>query len=203
MESLPNPAPDDPLPFAQQWLDEAAATVPTNPWAMALATVAPDGRPSVRYVLLKNLSAAEGFLVFFTNYRSRKAAELDAAAAAAGTFYWPDAGRQLRFEGRIERSPESESDAYFASRPRASQLNAWASEQSHPIDSPASMTAQLEARKTEFADRSQIPRPAEWGGYRLIVETVELWVAGDDRFHQRLHYQRLPDHTWSSTWLQP
>jgi len=203
MQSLPNPAPDDPLPFARQWLDEAAASVPTNPWAMALATVAADGRPSVRYVLLKELSVTEGFIVFFTNYRSRKATELDAAGVAAGTHYWPDAGRQLRFEGRVVRSPESESDAYFASRPRASQLNAWASVQSHPIESPDAMTAQLEARTAEFANESQIPRPAGWGGYRLHIESVEFWVAGVDRFHQRLRYQRLPGRDWSSIWLQP
>ena len=203
MESLPNPTPDDPLPLARQWLDEAAVSVPTNPWAMALASVAPDGRPSVRFVLLKDLSTAEGFLVVYTNYSSRKAAELDAAGAAAGTLYWPEAGRQLRFEGRMERSPESESDAYFASRPRASQLNAWASEQSHPIESPASMTAQLEARKAEFAGESQIPRPPGWGGYRLHIDAIEFWVAGEDRFHERLLYERPAAGDWSSTWLQP
>ena len=130
------PRPEDPLPLAARWLEDAKASVPKNPWAMALATVSAEGRPTLRYVLLKALSTAEGYAVFFTNYGSRKAADLDSSGRAAGALYWPDAGRQLRLEGRAERSPEAESDAYFASRGRVSQLNAWASEQSRTIDSP-------------------------------------------------------------------
>jgi len=203
MESLPNPAPDDPLPLAKEWLADANASVAINPWAMALATVAADGNPSVRYVLLKELSEDEGFLVLYTNYGSKKAAELDATGLAAGALYWPEAGRQLRFEGQVERSPAAESDAYFALRPRPSQLNAWASEQSRPIDSPAAMDQRLEMRRAEFAGQPSIPRPPGWGGYRLLIESVEFWVAGEDRFHERLHYRRLPDQSWSSRWLQP
>lgn len=203
MESLPNPAPDDPLPLAKEWLADANANVAINPWAMALATVAADGNPSVRYVLLKELSEDDGFLVFYTNYGSKKAAELDATGLAAGALYWPEAGRQLRFEGQVERSPAAESDAYFALRPRPSQLNAWASEQSRPIDSPAAMDQRLEMRRAEFAGQPSIPRPPGWGGYRLAIEAVEFWVAGEDRFHERIHYRRLPDQSWSSRWLQP
>jgi pyridoxamine 5'-phosphate oxidase len=203
METLPKPPPDDPLPLARRWLAGAADTVETNPWAMALASVSPEGQPSVRYVLLKDLSESEGFIVFYTNYGSRKAAELDSGGRGAGVLYWPDSGRQLRFEGRVARSPAAESDVYFASRARASQLNAWASEQSRPIESPDAMTARLEARDAEFAGMSAVPRPSHWGGYRLFVEAVEFWVSGPDRFHERLRYQRPDGGGWSKTWLQP
>jgi pyridoxamine 5'-phosphate oxidase len=203
MENLPNPPPDDPLPLARRWLEDAADTVATNPWAMALASVAPDGQPSVRYVLLKDLSETGGFIVFYTNYGSRKAAELDSSGRGAGALYWPDSGRQLRFEGRVVRSPAAESDGYFTLRARASQLNAWASEQSRPIESPDAMTARLEARGAEFAGGSPVPRPPHWGGYRLFVEAVEFWVSGPDRFHERLRYRRPDGGSWSKTWLQP
>jgi pyridoxamine 5'-phosphate oxidase len=191
------------LPLARQWLSEALARVPRNPWAMALASVADNGRVSLRYVLLKELSEAEGHIVFYTNYGSRKAAELEGAGCGAGALYWPDAGRQLRFEGTVQRSPEGESDAYFASRPRASQLNAWASDQSQPIDSPDAIGARLEMREAEFASRPEIPRPAWWGGFRLKLDAVEFWVEGRDRFHERLRYQRNADRCWTSCWLQP
>ena len=203
MESLPRPAPADPLPIAGKWLTEAATSVPKNPWAMALATVSADGHPSVRYVLLKDLSPTEGFIVFFTHYSSRKAVELEARGAGAAVLYWPTVGRQLRFEGRIERSPDAESDAYFSSRPRASQLNAWASEQSDPIKSPDAMTGKLEVHRARFANEARIPRPRGWGGYRLYLDTIEFWVEGPDRFHERLRFERSPDGTWSSLWLQP
>ena len=170
---------------------------------MALATVSPEGRPSLRYVLLKSLSTSQGYAVFYTNYGSRKAAELQANARAAGALYWRDLGRQLRLEGRAERSPESESDAYFASRARLSQLNAWASEQSQPMASPAAMSAQLESRTAEFARRDPIPRPLHWGGYRLQLDAIEFWVEGSDRFHERLRYERSRDDAWTSRWLQP
>ena len=203
MESLPRPAPEDPLPLARQWLADARVRVPKNPWAMALGTVSASGRVSVRYVLLKALSVADGFAVFYTNYGSRKAVEIEATGSAAGALYWPESGRQLRLEGRIERSPESESDAYFATRARPSQLNAWASDQSQPVGSPDDMNARLEQRQREFADRSVVPRPAGWGGYRLHIEALEFWVEGSDRFHERLHYRRAPDGRWSHRWLQP
>jgi len=203
METLPRPAPRDPLPFARRWLDEAEASTPKNPWAMALATVSAEGRPSARYVLLKALSESEGFIVFYTNYASRKARELDATGLAAAVLYWPDAGRQLRFEGPISRSPATESDAYFASRPRFSQLNAWASAQSRPIDSPDTMAAQLETAAGRFPDRTAIPRPEGWGGYRLGIDAVEFWVEGQNRFHERLRYERGARGDWSVSWLQP
>lgn len=203
MVTLPRPAPAEPLSLAEQWLLEAEAAVTRNPWAMALATVSAEGRPSVRFVLLKALSKADGFIVFYTNYGSRKATELDASGTGAGALYWPNTGRQLRFEGRIERSPAAESDAYFATRPRLSQLNAWASEQSRPIEAPERMAERLAERSDEFGPAATIPRPPGWGGYRLFIDAIEFWIEGADRFHERLRYERGPTAKWSSTWLQP
>ena len=203
MSELPRPAPDDPLPLARQWLDEAERSVAKNPWAMALATVGAAGAPAVRYVLLKELSLAGGYIVFYTNYESRKAKELEATSAAAAVLYWPDPGRQLRLEGRIERSPAAESDGYFASRPRASQLNAWASEQSRPIASPELMDARIAALQAIFPDDAAIARPSSWGGYRLHIRAIEFWSEGQDRFHERLRFERQQGGDWSSAWLQP
>jgi pyridoxamine 5'-phosphate oxidase len=156
----------------------------------------------VRFVLLKSLSIDHGFIVFYTNYGSRKAGELDATGLAAGVLYWPETGRQLRFEGPVERSPEAESDAYFATRAKLSQLNAWASAQSQPVASPDAMAARLATRQREFDDCETIPRPGHWGGYRLRLDSIEFWVSGDDRFHERLRYRRAGS-GWSSQWLQP
>jgi pyridoxamine 5'-phosphate oxidase len=202
MQALPRPAPEDPLPLAAKWLDDAARDVGKNPWAMALATVGASGRPSVRFVLLKSLSTSGGFLVFFTNYGSRKAAELDAGGFAAATMYWPDSGRQLRFEGAVTRSPAAESDDYFASRPRMSQLNAWASRQSQPLEDADQLSRQLAAREAEFGG-STVPRPPVWGGYRLAIDVIEFWLEGADRFHERLRYRRDSGDRWSWAWLQP
>ncbi len=202
METLPRPAPDDPLPLAARWLADARACVPKNPWAMALASSGPGGRPAVRYVLLKALATDAAYLVFFTNYGSRKAPELE-ANGGAGALYWPAAGRQLRFEGTIERSPAAESDTYFASRARLSQLNAWASAQSQPIGAPEEMAARLDELAARFPEGGPVPRPDGWGGYRLHIEAVEFWAEGADRFHERLRYERRADGHWQPAWLQP
>lgn len=210
MASL-TPAPEDPVRTAAEWLGEAAAVQKRNPNAMALASVAADGRPSVRMVLLKEL-APDGFAVFYTNYESRKARELSATGRAAGVLYWHDLGRQVRFEGPVVRSPDAESDAYFATRPVASQVNAWSSEQSRPL---ADLAA-LERRAAQVAGThppgQALPRPHFWGGFRLWLEAVELWVEGRDRFHERVRYERTlaarDAHTFATgqwTWqrLQP
>lgn len=193
--SLPIPAPADPLPTMAQWLAAAVATGRRNPNAMALATSDSAGRPSVRMVLMKEL-APRGYAVFYTNYGSRKALELEASGRAAGAMYWEDLGRQIRFEGLVVRSPTAESDAYFASRPWRSQLNALVSEQSRPLAD----TRDLEARAARVAaahgsapdQPPAVPfsRPAGWGGYRLWLDAVELWAEGADRFHERLRYTR-------------
>lgn len=194
---LPTPPPDDPLPVAIRWLAEAAASGRRNPNAMALATVSAGGHPSVRMVLLKELAPA-GYAVFYTNYGSRKAGELDATGRAAAVLHWDDLGRQVRLEGAIVRSPADESDAYFASRAWRSQLNAWASEQSRPIDDPDELERRAAAKARQLGGvpdappprGGQLPRPAFWGGYRLWLDAVELWVEGADRFHERLSYRR-------------
>ena len=135
---LPASPPPDPLPLVARWIEDAVALGSRrNPTAMALATVSQGGQPSVRIVLLKSLSTEQGYCVFYTNYGSRKAHELDATGRAAATLHWDSLGRQLRFEGRVVRAPAAESDAYFRLRPWRSQLNAWTSEQSQPIAAPA------------------------------------------------------------------
>jgi pyridoxamine 5'-phosphate oxidase len=195
---LPTPPPTDPLPLAIGWLAEASARDRRNPNAMALATASSAGRPSVRMVLLKELTPA-GYAVFYTNYGSRKAAELDATGRAAAVLYWDDLGRQVRLEGAILRSPADESDAYFASRAWRSQVNAWSSEQSRAIDDPEELERRAATKAKELGVQApgesplpgrSLPRPGFWGGYRLWLDTVELWAEGADRFHERLCYRR-------------
>ena len=175
----------DPLRQFATWFDEAAAAGAAVPEAMALATATRDGRPSVRMVLLKGFDE-RGF-AFYTGYESRKGQELAENPQAALLFHWP--GRQVRIEGRVELLPAAESDAYFASRPRASRLSAIASRQSEVL----SGREELEVRVAELAERfadAEPPRPARWGGYRLVPEAYELWQHRDDRLHDRLRYRR-------------
>lgn len=198
MASLPN---EDvlggPFPLLRRWLHEAADAVPKNPNAMALATVGSDGRPAVRMVLLKDVAAEQGYVVFYTNYRSRKARELERYPWASGALYWAELGRQIRLEGRVTRSPDDESDAYFASRPFHSQLNAWISQQSEPLAEGDDLAARAAAKSRELgvpwpaedAPRD-VPRPPFWGGYRLWCDRVELWSEGAGRFHERVEYVR-------------
>lgn len=216
---LPEPLPDDPLRWAEAWLDIATTReVQRNPNAMTLAT-ATDGRPAARVVLCKRFVADPGYLVFFTNYRSRKMAEIDANADVAVTFHWDALGRQVRIEGRACRSPAGESDAYFSTRSRGSRLGAWASDQSRPIASRDALVAQLEERAAELGvtpagdgGRADIPRPPHWGGVRVWARAVELWLEGDDRLHDRARWTRALDAAgehayapgpWSGTRLQP
>jgi pyridoxamine 5'-phosphate oxidase len=211
MASLLIDPPEDPVTAAAQWLREAEALGRRNANAMALASVDEQGQPSVRMVLLKEL-APLGYAVFYTNYGSRKSGELLATGKAAAVLYWHELGRQVRFEGPIVRSPAYESDAYFASRPLASQANAWSSEQSRPLLDVAALEERAaKALGSAPADRS-LARPEYWGGFRLWLETVELWVEGRNRFHERVRYQRPLDardaHTfepgqWSWQRLQP
>jgi pyridoxamine 5'-phosphate oxidase len=186
------------LSVAIRWLGEATQSGRRNPNAMALATVDGRGRPSARMVLLKDLSPA-GYAVFYTNYGSRKAGELDATRRAAAILHWDERGRQVRFEGAVVRSPAAESDEYFASRPWRSQLNAWSSEQSRPIEDPADLDRRATAKAREFGVATPgdspppgrtLPRPEFWGGYRLWFDAVELWAEGANRFHERLRYER-------------
>jgi pyridoxamine 5'-phosphate oxidase len=221
---LPDPAPHDPCALIERWLADAVRGAgQRNPTAMSLATSTSTGRVSARMVLLKSVSA-EGYGVFFTHYESRKAQELAANPRAAAVLHWDLLGRQLRFEGPIVRAPAADSDLYFATRPWRSQLNAWASQQSQPIDSPEALDrrAQSHARALGLpdplnADAPQdvatiVARPACWGGFRLWFESVEIWLEGQNRFHDRIRYERCLDaqdsHTfatgpWTHQRLQP
>ncbi len=220
-DSPANAAPERASPFdlVRRWLDEADTGARRNPHAMALATVGEDQRPSVRMVLLKSVSEAQGYVVFYTNYRSRKGRDLERSPCASGVLYWEELGRQIRFEGRVVRSPEDESDAYFARRPFRSQLNAWISEQSDLLADPAELERRAMAKARELggdyaADTSPpraVPRPPHWGGYRLWCDRLELWTEGSGRFHTRIRYARSLSRShdgftvgpWRSERLQP
>ena len=193
MDELPR----NPLTRVADWLAEAVrAGRQRNPDAMALATANLDAEPSVRMVLLKTLDTDSGFGVFYTNYESRKGTELAVNQRAAAVLYWPDFGRQVRLEGPVHRSPASESAAYFATRPVGSQLNAWVSAQSRPLDDPDSLAERLAERARDLGiaaggeTGAEIPLPPHWGGYRLWIDRVELWTEGKDRFHERILYAR-------------
>jgi pyridoxamine 5'-phosphate oxidase len=176
----------DPLEQFRLWFDEARKVGLAEPNAMALATVDAAGQPAARTVLLKGLDRRG--LTFFTNLESRKAQELAANPKAALLFLWQAQARQVRFEGVIEPVEDAEADAYFASRPRGSQIGAWASAQSSVIAGRAA----LEAAEREIAARfpDEVPRPPFWGGYRLVPGCVEFWQGRLNRLHDRLRYTR-------------
>ncbi len=175
---------EDPHALFDSWLAEAEASEPNDPNAVALATADVAGRPSVRMVLLKGHDP-RGF-VFYTNRESRKGGELDANAHAALLFHWKSLRRQVRVEGAVERVTDAESDTYFASRSRASQLGAAASDQSRPLNSREIFEARYRALEAEYEGR-EVPRPPHWGGYRVVPDAIEFW---QDRAH-RLHERRL------------
>ena len=186
---LPEPLPGEPMSLLAAWLAEAVRRKDQpNPNAMVLATVG-DGRPSARVVLCKEIERDTGALRFYTNYESRKGHELAASPRAALVFHWDHLHRQARLEGTVEKSSSADSDAYFASRPRDSQIGAHASQQSQPVATLAAMRAQAEAAQRRFG-AGPVPRPANWGGYIFWAEAVELWVAGAARLHERARWTR-------------
>ena len=175
----------DPFALFDTWLDEAAASEPNDPNAMALATADAGGRPSVREVLLKGHGPDLGF-VFYTNRESRKGTDLAANPQAALLFHWKGLRRQVRIEGAVVQASDAESDVYFASRPRDSQLGAWASHQSAPIASRAALLQQLTEVTQRFADLDEVPVPPNWGGYLISAEVVEFWQGRENRVHNRI-----------------
>lgn len=191
----------DPLELFGAWYAEAEKTEPNDPSAMSLATVGPDGTPSVRMVLLKDFDQA-GF-VFYTNYESRKGQHLLAHPKAALLFHWKSLRRQVRIEGPITKTASGEADAYFATRARGSQIGAWASEQSRPLESRFA----LEKRVAEYAARhvvGTVPRPPHWSGFRLQPVLIEFWQDGAFRLHDRLEYLRgSPAEPWKTRTLYP
>jgi pyridoxamine 5'-phosphate oxidase len=189
----------DPLRLFESWYAEAAA-VETGPAdAFALATVDARGQPAVRIVLFKGLAA--GKLRFVTNLGSRKATDLAENPRAAVVFFWPTLGRQVRMEGRVSEARAEESDRYFAGRDRESQLGAWASDQSRPIESRAALDARLDQARQRFEGRA-VERPPHWGMLELSPERVELWLGGANRLHDRFVYERAGD-AWRSQRLAP
>ena len=190
--------PDDPLVLFEQWQRDAGVAGLADPTGVVVATVQPDGSVRQRFVLLKGVSE-DGF-VFFTNYNSDKAAALAQNDRSSMLFPWNELDRQVSVSGKVEKIAESESDAYFAARPRASQIAAWTSQQSQPIASRAALEAQYQATLERF-DGSDVPRPPHWGGFRLVPERIEFWQGGEDRLHDRFVYQYT--NGWSRLRLQP
>lgn len=194
-----NVAPD-PLTWFRAWLDEAIAAGIPEPTAVTLATVGADGTPDARVVLLRGLD--ERGVTWFTNRRSAKGTQIAATPLAAVVAHWQPLERQVRLRGRVELLPDDESDAYFASRPRDSQLGAWASDQSQPIEDRGAFEAGVAEVETRFAGR-EVPRPAHWGGYLLRPVAVEFWQGRPARLHDRLRYDLDEDGGWGVTRLQP
>lgn len=189
----------DPIRLFRHWFDEAAKSSVFLPDSIAVATSSRDGRPSVRMMLLKGIDE-RGF-VFYTNYESRKAAELAENARAAFLVYWNVLHRQVRVEGTIERLSEEESFAYFRSRPRGSQLGAWASAQSSVLTSREELEQRFQAREAEF-EGEEVPLPPFWGGFRLRPDVIEFWQGRVNRLHDRIRFRR-DQGGWSVTRLYP
>jgi pyridoxamine 5'-phosphate oxidase len=223
-ELLPDPLPAEPLSVVSRWLaDAGAARAQPNPNSMVLATSTPDGKPSARVLLCKDIVTPPGYLVFYTNYHSSKGRQLESNPRAAAVMHWDALHRQVRVEGLITVAPASDSDAYFASRSWDKRLGAWASAQSESIASRAALEAAVAEEARRFGTpipgsagvdenlQVNIPRPPHWGGYRLWADTVELWAEGAARIHDRARWTRTLEAragafiagAWSVTRLQP
>lgn len=190
----------EPIAQFQRWFNEAVETQLPEPNAMHLATVGADDKPVGRIVLLKGVDS-KGF-TFFTNYQSRKGSDLAVHPYAAITFFWVELERQVRIEGMIEKVSDQESDAYFAVRPRSSQIGAWVSAQSTVIESRELLEERTQHYEVEFAGKP-VPRPAHWGGYCLAPYYVEFWQGRPSRLHDRIAYTKLDTDDWKIERLSP
>lgn len=198
---LPDAARDaDPVDLFRSWFEAAGESGILLPESVALATSTRQGAPSVRMVLLKGVDE-HGF-VFFTNYGSQKARELDANPVAAMCFHWAVLQRQVRVSGPVERTTREESEEYFATRPKGSQLGAWASTQSRPLEARGELEDRVREYRDRFAD-GDVPLPPFWGGYRLRPRRIEFWQGRADRLHDRLVFTRDDDGGWSTERLYP
>ena len=195
-----NSVDSNPINLFRVWFDEAIASGSRLPDAMTLATATKDGKPSARVVLLKQVDD-EGF-VFYTNYRSSKAQELEENPQAALVFYWTQLDRQVRVEGRVERVSPAESDEYFKTRPRESQIGALASPQSEVVESREVLEKSFRELDELYRDRP-VERPAHWGGYRLKPERIEFWQNRTGRLHDRILYELQADRSWTISRLAP
>ena len=215
---LPEILPDDPMHQAKRWFDRTNSEKwQPNPNAMTLSTVDKNNAPSSRIVLCKYFVADPGYIVFFTNYNSRKGKEIRDNSEVSLVFHWDNIGRQLRIKGIAVYSPSSESDEYFASRNRGSQISAWGSNQSQPVESRSELIKQMNDKLDEFDssnthNEKEIPRPPHWGGIRVWANEIELWMDGEDRVHDRARWTRKLEinkddsfsvSKWIGTRLQP
>ena len=189
----------NPLLLLESWLDEATESdLQPNPDTMAIATSNSQGHPNVRMVLCKEINTEEGYVVFYTNYNSVKSLEIKENPKCSALFHWDKLGYQIRIRGEILQSPDEENDTYFASRHLGSQVGAWASNQSNPVEDREALDDQFKKILDRFnltsesitRNEQKIPRPPNWGGYRLWIEEIEFWLNQKDRLHDRLHFRR-------------
>ena len=211
----------NPLLLLQSWLNEAMELdLQPNPDTMAIATSNSQGLPNVRMVLCKEINTEEGYVVFYTNYNSVKSLEIKENPKCSALFHWDKLGYQIRIRGEILQSPDEENDAYFASRHLGSQVGAWASNQSNPVEDREALDDQFKKILDRFnltsesitQNEQKIPRPPNWGGYRLWIEEIEFWLNQKDRLHDRLHFRRAltissegieTEKNWTVKRLQP
>lgn len=193
------PAPSDPFQLFDEWMQEASAQEPNDANAMSLASVDADGQPTVRIVLLKGIDG-DGF-VFYTNLESDKGRQLLAQPRAGLNFHWKSLERQVRIDGRVEQVSDGEADAYFATRPRGSQVGAWASDQSRPLEDRRTLEQRVADSEARF-EGGAVPRPPHWSGFRVVPARIEFWQGMPYRLHDRLVYSRDAD-GWTTQRLYP